>query len=121
MQVQVLDSLNNPFDNFTSAATSLEWHADHAHLLGLQAPAPALRSLQLRVDAARRAVLLSSAATAASHRVHYAELATRGVRGEAQLTARLTGPHSAAASGQLAASLRVRLVADVKVTGLCVL
>ncbi len=116
VQVQVLDSLNNLFDNFTSASTRLEWHADRRHLLGLESPAHALRSLQLSVDAARTLVLLSNRETAASHRVHYAELATRGVRGEATLTGRLTGA-DAAASDRLAASLRVHLVDDVKVTG----
>lgn len=115
MQVQVRDSFNNLFDNFTSDSTNIQWKTDSS-MLALKSP-NALNSLELSVDESLHGVQLMNKDTLNSRRVYYQVFNTKSLKGDAKLNARLQSrAERGADDSHLTTDLKIHFVSDVKVT-----
>lgn len=115
VQVQVRDSFNNLFDNFTSDSTYIQWKTD-SNMLGLKSHS-ALDSMELSVDESLHGVQLMNKETLNSRRVYYQAFSTKSVKGDTKLSARLQNPaRKGTHDNQLSTVLSVHFVSDVKVT-----
>lgn len=115
VQVQVRDSFNNLFDNFTSASTYIQWKTDSS-MLGIKSP-NALDSLELSVDDALNGVQLMNKDTLNSRRVYYQVFSTKSLKGDTKLNARLQNRAGKGADdSHLTTELSIHFVSDVKVT-----
>ena len=107
VQVNVRDSMDNLFDNFTAA--QLEWMVGNKKVLEKSSKND-LSSVELSVDEVEGGVQLSLADSFNSNKVYYQTFHTKAKTGETKLSVKLK-----AGQQQLAAEMNVQLVEDVRI------
>ena len=111
IQVQVRDSLDNLFDNFTSTSTNLEWKVQDKKLLDKSTSD--LSFLEMSIDEEAHGVQLLVKDTIISQKVYYQIFNTKSRDGETKVTARLQA--NDLEKKFLSSDLTVHFVSDVKI------